>query len=82
MIKHFTALEIKIWSQDVTKAYIQEHELTRAVYVKRTKDFQIPPDQHLIFLKPLYVITESGDYWLRTNKKYLTQTLNIEPTDG
>lgn len=54
MITLSTALKFKIWSQDFTQAYMQWHDLARAVNDKPTKDFGLSHDQLLKLLKPLY----------------------------
>lgn len=59
MVSLTAAINFKIQSQDVTKAYIRGHDLKRAVYVKPTPDFDLPPNHFLKVLKPLYGQTEA-----------------------
>lgn len=75
MIALSTALNFKIWLQDVTKAYIRGHDLTRAVYVKATKDFELPEDQLLNLLKPLYRLKESVEAWFQKYRTHISLKL-------
>lgn len=82
MVTLSATIDFKIWSQDVTQAYIQVKDLTRALYVKPTKDFNLTPKHTLKLLKPLYVLTESGDAGSISTTIISRKTLKIQPTDG
>lgn len=52
----------RIWSQDVKQAYLQSAEiLTRKVYLKPSKEFNLSDKEVLELLKPLYGLAGSGD---------------------
>lgn len=74
------ALNFKMWSQDVKKAYIHGHDQTSAVYIKPIKDFGLASNQLIKIWKPLYGLKRSGDAWFQTHSTYLTQTEKIQPT--
>lgn len=65
LVTLFSILNLEIWNEDVTKAYILVHNLSRAVYIKPTPQFQLPPDHNLKILKLLYVLSESDDAWFK-----------------
>lgn len=54
--------ELKVWNQDVSQAYIQANDLERDVYEIADKTFGLPTYIILKLLKPLYGLTEWGDY--------------------
>jgi len=72
-----------LFSSDVIQAYPQSAELLdRKIYVKPTAEFELAPDQLLQLLKPLYGLSESGDYWGRTFRFHLEQELGMQATTG
>lgn len=72
-----------LWSQDVSPAYLQSAEkLMREVYVRPTKEFRLSSNQLLRLLKPLYGLSDSGDYWHSTFSNHLTRDLNMTLTTG
>lgn len=52
-----------IWSQDVSQEYIQSEGLTKNVYVKPQALFKLEESTILKLEKPIYGLTEAGDYW-------------------
>ncbi len=73
----------RLWSQDVSQAYLQSAEkLMREVYARPTKEFCLPSDQLLRLLKPLYGLPDSGDYWHSTFAKHLRDDLLMSCTAG
>ncbi len=68
----------KIWSHDVSQAYLQSADnLRRDVYIKAPKEFNLKPGHVLKLLKPLYGLTDAGDYWNYTMKLHLVQDLGM-----
>lgn len=63
----------------VTQAYMQKSEkLMRDVYLKHFKEMNIQSNQLVQLLKPLYGLSESGDYWGRTCRKHLENELDMK----
>lgn len=54
----------------------------RKVYVRVPKEFQLEAGELLELLKPLYGLTDSGDYWHATLTRHLTEDLLMRPTAG
>ena len=53
-----------IWTQDVSQAYLQSSQnLQREIYIRPPKQFKLSKEELLRLIKPLYGITEAGDYW-------------------
>ena len=72
-----------LWSKDVSQAYLQSAEkLMRDVYVRPTKEFNLGADQLLKLLKPLYGLSDSGDYWHVTFANHLQHDLGMISTAG
>lgn len=72
----------KIWLQDVTKAYIQEHELHRKLFVKLAERLELPQDTYLKVLETLYGLSESVDSWSHKYKDVLKNQLKIQTADS
>lgn len=53
----------RIFSTDVTQVYTQSREsLQREIFITSPKELNFGPDQIIKLIKPLYDLTESGDY--------------------
>jgi len=65
-------LGFKIWTQDVTQAYLQSAgTLERDVYIdKPAPELHLSSDQALKLLRPLYGLADSGDFWYRELSKH------------
>lgn len=75
MLKH------RLWSQDVSQAYLQSFSLLRRdVCVQPKHGFPLQSGQSLKFFKPLYGLTDSGNYWHDTMKQHLKGDLNMNQT--
>lgn len=73
----------RIWSHDVRKAFLQSAEkLTRKVFLKPSKEFELSEGQLLELLKPLYGLSDSREYWNRTMTNHLKRDLDMKPLDG
>lgn len=56
-------LGMRLWTKDVSQVYLQyARQLIRNIYVRPTREFRLNSDQLLRLLKPLYGLSESGDY--------------------
>lgn len=71
----------RLWSQDVTQAYLQSaSNLMRDIYVKPSKEFCLDQKYMLKLLKPLYGLSDAGDYWDSTITQHLQQDLQMSRT--
>lgn len=72
-----------IWTQDVSQAYLQASEsLKREIYVRPPVEFQLSSDKLLRLDKPLYGLSDAGDYWHETFAKHLKGELRMNSTTG
>ena len=79
--------EFKIFSHDVTQAYLQSKDpFTKELYLlPKPCDriyFNVNEDQVLRLLKPLYGTCDAGDYWNKTISEHTTEDLKMIPTKG
>lgn len=71
----------RVWSQDISQAYLQSaSELIRDVYLKPGKDFEIEGRKLLKLLRPLYGLSDSGDYWNTTFSEHIKKSLGMTTT--
>jgi hypothetical protein len=74
----------KIWTQDITQAYLQSSgELVRKIYVDKfhgVDELDIAPDEALQLLRPLYGLADSGDHWWREFNDHHRNKLNMATT--
>jgi len=77
----------KIWSRDISQAFIQSDEpLRRTVYVKPPKGENVldqigaPKGSMLKAIKPQYGLPESPGYWWKTFKRWHENDLGMKPT--
>lgn len=59
-----------------------DEKLMRHVYVRPTKELKLSANRLLRLLRPLYGLSDSGDYWHKTFSKHLQQDLMMTPTTG
>jgi Reverse transcriptase (RNA-dependent DNA polymerase) len=76
----------RIWTHDVTQAYTQAADcLVRDVYLDPKQDraaFPHSSDQVLKLRKPLYGLSDAGDYWQATLGRHMRADLKMHPTAG
>ncbi len=52
----------------------------RDVFVRPTKEFKLSQGHLLKLLKPLYGLSDSGDYWNATMSRHLREDLLMKPS--
>jgi hypothetical protein len=73
----------RIWSQDLKQAYLQSSDnLMRQVFLRPSKEFELPPGKLLKLQKPLYGLADSGDYWYNTMSKHINDDIGMKSTTG
>lgn len=77
-------LGMRLFTHDVTQAYIQseEHFFTNVFLVPKERDrhlFGVTSDKALKLIKPLYGLCDSGDYWAQTIERHLCSDLGMIP---
>lgn len=77
-----TILGFEVWDLDVKQAYLQSgSKLQRAVYIK-PDIIELDQNELIQILKPLYGLSESGDYWCETNSKFHIHELLMQQATG
>jgi hypothetical protein len=75
-------LDFDIWSTDITQAYLQSSSnLQREIFV-RPDVLELDENQLLQVVKPLYGLSDSGDYWNETLTDHHLQDLSMEKATG
>jgi hypothetical protein len=70
-----------IWWEDVTQALVQSlGEMLRDMFVETPKELEVDSDLVLKLLKPLYGLSNAGDYWARTLLDHHRMDLHMTPT--
>lgn len=68
----------KIWTQDISQAYLQSaSKLIRDIYLQPGKDLEIHGDILFKLLRPLYGLSDSGDYWQTTFSGHIKNDLKM-----
>lgn len=70
-----------IWTCDVSQAYTQsKDQLSRDVFLKPPSEFYDSSKYMLKLKKPLYGLTDAGDYWNHTDRQHITHDLQMVST--
>jgi Reverse transcriptase (RNA-dependent DNA polymerase) len=70
-----------VWSEDATQAFVQSADnLMRDVYIHPPAEFNLSPNIILKLLKPLYGLSDAGDYWSRTMTHHHKAELGMTPS--
>lgn len=76
-------LEFWLRTQDISQAYLQSSsKLSREVYVKPENGINLKRKEPLKLLKPLYGLSDSGDYRRMTMKNHLVNNLKMRSLKG
>ena len=77
-----TILGLDVWSSDVKQAYLQSaSKLQRKVFVRPT-ELNLDSSELLQIIRPLYGLTDSGDYWCETFARFHLYDLRMQQTTG
>ena len=78
-----STFSFRIFSHDISQAYLQSMDkLTRDVYIKPPKELKLEGDEVLKLLKPLYGLSDSGDYWKKTFHLHMRDDLHMHTLTG
>lgn len=68
----------QMWKGDINQAFIQSHgQRNRSVFLHPPEDLGIPSTAMLKLSKPLYGLSDAGDYWCSTLRHHLTNNLTM-----
>lgn len=77
-----TIFGFNLWSTDFNQAYLQSaSNLRRRIFV-RPDILELDDDTLLQIVKPLYGLSDAGDYWGETLTEHHTKELDMEQTTG
>jgi transposase InsO family protein len=75
--------DFEIWSTDVNQAYLQAATpLLRDVFIKAPDVLTLNQGELLRLLKPLYGLSEAGDYWSETLRTFHLTAMQMEGMCG
>lgn len=70
---------LSIWTQDISQAYLQsESTLLWDVYIRPRNALHFPSGHQLKLLRPLYELSDSGDYWSAKFGDHLQNDLQMQ----
>jgi Reverse transcriptase (RNA-dependent DNA polymerase) len=73
----------KLWTQEISQAYLQsDKNLRRDVIVCPSAEFDLPRNKVLRLLRPMYCLSDAGDYWNETISDHQANVLGMNPTYG
>lgn len=73
----------RLYNTDVIQAYLQSADkLMRDVFINAPKEFELNKNQIMKLLKPLYGLSDSGDYWDKTMSDHLRNELGMNIATG
>ena len=74
-------LDYPVWMQDISQAYLQSRDkLSRTVYIRPPPEFNLPNGKLLRLNKPLYRLSDAGDYWSVTITDFTMEDQLMQPT--
>lgn len=74
---------LRLWTQDIMQANLQStSKITRDIYVKPKNGFHLKINELRKLLKPLYGLSDSGDYCHMTMKNNLMNDLTMHSLTG
>eukprot|EP00171_Calliarthron_tuberculosum_P005221 IDg5221t1 len=77
-----TILGLDVWSIDIKQAYLQSgSDLQRKIFIN-PKEMILGPEELIQVIKPLYGLTESGDYWCETLINFHIHNLRMHQSTG
>lgn len=73
-----TFFQMMVWTCDVKQAYVQSRDrLMRKIALRPPTDPGYPANHVLLLRKPLYGLTDAGDYWHETFKRHLLNDITM-----
>ncbi len=67
-----------MWTHDVRQAYLQSKDmLNREIYLRPAKELNVPPGTLLKLQRPLYGLSDAGDYWAVTLSDHFCNDLQM-----